>query len=127
MLDLVVQNHPHRTGPDFGREFVRRLACHGSTFSRVGASGNPGAVHRRPDARVWSARRTSFGVRHVSMANCSSLGLASLNQPSASTWSNDVDLQVRDGGPFCETTLRTLPPWICSWSRPLASNCCMAS
>src|SRR5229473_1700158 len=28
---------------------------------------------------------------------------------------------------FCETTLPTLPPWICSWSRPLASNCCMAS
>ena len=69
----------------------------------------------------------SFGVRHVSTANCSSLGLASLNQLSPSTWSSDVDLQVRDGGPFCETTLRTLPPWICSWSRPLASNCCMAS
>jgi CheY-like chemotaxis protein len=29
------------------REFVRRLACHGSTFSRVGASGNPGAVQMR--------------------------------------------------------------------------------
>ena len=38
-----------------------------------------------------------------------------------------VDLQVRDGRPFCETTLRTLSPWICSWSRPSASNCCMAS
>jgi hypothetical protein len=25
-------------------KLVRRLACHGSTFSRVGASGNPGAV-----------------------------------------------------------------------------------
>jgi hypothetical protein len=55
-----------------------------------------------------------------------SLGIASLNQPSPSIWSSDVDLQVRDGGPFCETTLRRLPPWICSWSRPLASNCCMA-
>src|SRR5450759_2892706 len=44
MLALMVQNHPHRTGPDLRREFVRRLACHGSTFSRVGASGNPGAV-----------------------------------------------------------------------------------
>jgi hypothetical protein len=44
-----------------------------------------------------------------------------------STWSSDVDLQVRDGGPFCETTLRTLPPWICSWSRPLASNYFTAS
>src|SRR5208283_2487494 len=27
------------------RELVRCLACHGSTFSRVGASGKPGAVH----------------------------------------------------------------------------------
>ena len=51
-------------------------------------------------------------MRHVSTANCLSLGLASLNQPSPSTWSSVVGLQVRDGGPFCETTLRTLPPWI---------------
>jgi hypothetical protein len=55
------------------------------------------------------------------------LGLASLNQPSPSTWSSDVDLQIRGGGPFCETTLQTLPPWICSWSRPSASDYCMAS
>src|SRR5216684_660515 len=40
---------------------------------------------------------------------------------------NDVGLRVRGGRPFCETTLPTLPPWICSWSRPLASNCFMAS
>jgi hypothetical protein len=40
------------------------------------------------------------------------LSLASLNQPSPSTWSSVVELQVRDGGPFWETTLRTLPPWI---------------
>jgi len=33
----------------------------------------------------------------------------------------------QDGGAFCETTRRTLPPWTCSWSRPLASNCCTAS
>ena len=30
---------------DLRRKLVRRLARHGSTFSRVGASGNPGAVH----------------------------------------------------------------------------------
>ena len=29
---------------------------------------------------------------------------------------------ARGGGPFCETTRRTLPPWICSLSRPLASE-----
>ena len=65
--------------------------------------------------------------RHAFTANCSSLGLVSLNQPSPGTWSSDADLQVRDGGPFCEPTLQTLPPWTCSWSRPLASNCCTAS
>jgi hypothetical protein len=69
--------------------------------------------------RLWGAPRI-----HGELLK---LGLASLNQPSPSTWLSDVDLQVRDGGPFCEATLRTLPPWICSWSRLLASNCCMAS
>jgi hypothetical protein len=36
-----------------------------------------------------------FGVRHASTANCSSSGLSSLNQPSPSTWSSDVDRPVR--------------------------------
>src|ERR1035437_9088372 len=34
---------------------------------------------------------------------------------------------ARDGALFCITTRRTLPLWICSWSRPLASNCFMRS
>ena len=93
--------------------------------SRGGRPQNRDGIARTDPADEH--RRTSFGVRHASTANCSSSGLASLNQASPSTWSSDVDLQVRDGGPFCETTRRTLPPWICSWSRPLASNCCTAS
>jgi hypothetical protein len=44
VLAFVIQNHPHRAGADLGRKLVRRHACHGSTFSRVGASGKPGAV-----------------------------------------------------------------------------------
>jgi hypothetical protein len=40
----VIQNHSHRAGADLGRELVGRLACHGSTFSGVGASDQPGAV-----------------------------------------------------------------------------------
>jgi len=55
------------------------------------------------------------------------LGFSVAQSTVASTWSSDVDRPVRGGGPFCETTRQTLPPWICSWSRPLASNCCMAS
>ena len=44
----------------------------------------------------------------------SSSALPSLNQASPNTWSSDAGLQVRNGGPFCETTRRTSPPWICS-------------
>ena len=44
-----------------------------------------------------------------------------------STWSNGDGHQARDGEPSCVTTRRTLPPWICLWFRPLASNCCTAS
>src|ERR1700756_4405837 len=40
--------------------------------------------------------------------------LLKLNQVSPSIWSSDAGLQVRNGGPFCETTRRTSPPWICS-------------
>jgi hypothetical protein len=45
MLAGVIQNHPNRSGPDVGGKLVRRLACHGSILSGVGASGKPGAVH----------------------------------------------------------------------------------
>src|SRR4029077_10807851 len=52
-------------------------------------------------------------LRRAPTANCSSSGLASLNQVSPSIWSSDTGLQVRNGGNFCETTRRTPPPWIC--------------
>ena len=48
MFMLVIQNHPHRASSHLRRELVRCLACHGSTLSRVGASGKPGAVHFQP-------------------------------------------------------------------------------
>jgi hypothetical protein len=83
-------------------------------------------IELRALIRQMSTENQLWGAP-ASTANCSSLGLASLNQPLPSTWSSDVDRPVRGGRPFCETTLRTLPPWICSWSRPLASDCCMAS
>jgi hypothetical protein len=41
----VVENQSHRAGAHFRRKPVRRLAHDGSTFSRFGASGKPGAVH----------------------------------------------------------------------------------
>src|SRR6201993_4012260 len=68
-----------------------------------------------------------FGVRRASTANCLSLGLASRNQRSPRTWLGDAGRPVRGGGPFCAITRRTLPPWICSLSRLLASNYFMAS
>ena len=45
MLMFVVQHQPHRTGTDLRRKLVACLIAHGSTLSRVGASGKPGAVH----------------------------------------------------------------------------------
>ena len=45
VIPLVIENHPHRSLADFGRKLVGRLASHGSTFSGVGASDKPGAVH----------------------------------------------------------------------------------
>src|SRR6202789_2818111 len=51
MLAFVIQNHSHRAGADLGRELVGRLACHGSTFSGVGASDQPGAV--QPAAEIF--------------------------------------------------------------------------
>ena len=44
MLAFVIQNHAHRSGTHLGRKPVRRLAHDGSTFSRFGTSGKPGAV-----------------------------------------------------------------------------------
>jgi hypothetical protein len=41
----VIQDHPHRAGSDLGRKLVRRLACHGSTFSGVdGVDAPPGGA-----------------------------------------------------------------------------------
>jgi hypothetical protein len=45
MLAFVIQNHPHRSLADLGKESSRRRAHNVSAFSRFGASGNPGGVH----------------------------------------------------------------------------------
>ncbi len=45
VLGFVIQNQPHSTRANLGGELVGRFARHGSTFSRVGASDQPGAVH----------------------------------------------------------------------------------
>jgi hypothetical protein len=62
MLTFVVQHQPHRPGADFRGKFVRRLRFHGSTFSRVGASDNPGAVQsesQRADLDAFTAQVTT--------------------------------------------------------------------
>jgi len=56
-----------------------------------------------------------------------SSGLNWRSRVSPSTWFSGVDRPARNGGPSCVITRRTLPPWICSLSQPLASNCCMVS
>ena len=45
MLSLVVENQPHRTFAHFRGKLGRRLAHDAPSYSGVGASGKPGAVH----------------------------------------------------------------------------------
>src|SRR4051794_37426764 len=55
----MIQHHPHRTLPDLRRKLVRGLLGHGSTFSRVGASGKPGAVQ---DGRTYLAYKPEHAI-----------------------------------------------------------------
>ena len=58
MIALVIDHHPHRALAHLRRKLVRRLACHGSILSRVGASGKPGAVQSAlycASAPCWNA------------------------------------------------------------------------
>src|SRR5690606_34643941 len=45
VLTLVVENQPHRALAHFRGKRVRRLAHDAPSYSGVGASGKPGAVH----------------------------------------------------------------------------------
>ena len=47
VLALMLEHHPNRAFANFRCVFRRCLLRHGSSLSRVGASGNPGAVHGR--------------------------------------------------------------------------------
>ena len=106
--------------------------------------------HRAGFRRYWRWKSRSFGgrprvdaelralIRRMSVENplwgaprihgeLLKLGLKSRNRASPSTWSSGMDRQVRAGAHFCATTRRTLPRWIYSLSRPLASICYMPS
>jgi len=77
----------------------------GAAADRDGAArADPADEHGEP----------SFGARHASTANFSSLGLRSLNQVSPSTWSSDAGRQARDGSPSSAITPPISPPWTCS-------------
>src|SRR6267143_6184370 len=72
-------------------------------------------------------RKSAFGARRASTANCSSSGLKSRSRASPSTWSNDAGRPARDGELSCATTRRTLPPWPCSLFQLSVSTCSMPS
>src|SRR6202035_4557049 len=59
MILLVLENQPNRARAHFRRKSVRCLACHRSTFSRLGASGKPGAVQVRGSRHAWDIRLIS--------------------------------------------------------------------
>ena len=53
---FIVEHQPHGSLAHFRGKLVRRLAHDGSTFSGVGASGKPGAVHKDPSTGKRVAR-----------------------------------------------------------------------
>src|SRR5690606_23336233 len=63
VIPLVIENHPYRAFADFRRELVRCLAHTGSTFSGVGASGKPGAVHFGQIGAVLAAAGEAHSVQ----------------------------------------------------------------
>jgi hypothetical protein len=103
--------------------------------------------HRAGFRRYWRWKSCSLGgrpqidadlrtlIRRVSVENPLwgaprihgelNWALMSLSQASPSIWSNETDRPPRDGTPFCVTTRRISPPWICSLLPPLALICSM--
>src|SRR5438132_140987 len=61
MLMFVIEDQPHRAGTNLRRKLVACLLAHGSTFSRVGASGKPGAVHTIPKVPPLRGRHDTLG------------------------------------------------------------------
>ena len=58
MLALVVENHPHGAFTHFAGKLVRGLAHDAPSYSRVGASGKPGAV--QSISSIIRGRLTNF-------------------------------------------------------------------
>src|SRR3984893_10479890 len=107
------------------RSLQLRNASGGRAYSVV-CTENFIRVDDAPDLiRQMSTENLLWGAARLH-AELLKLGLNWLNQASPGTWSSTKDHQTRSGGPFCETTRRTLPPWICSLSRQVASECSTA-
>jgi hypothetical protein len=62
MLTLIVQDQPHRAFTHFRGKPVRRLAHDAPSYSRVGASGKPGAVQ---SAKVLANALTTLAPRKL--------------------------------------------------------------
>src|SRR5436853_3674643 len=90
MLMFVLQHQPHRAGTDLRRELVACLLAHGSTFSRVGASGKPGAVHGPADGMFGPT--TEAAVKAFQQAR----GIAADGIVGKVTWIN-IDEALSEG------------------------------
>ena len=61
---------------DSGQRVVRRLACHGSILSGVGASGKPGAVHNLTGDISQNVNFAIKGREIVTLLNCAGVAPA---------------------------------------------------
>ena len=72
VIALVICHHPHHPLANFRCKLIRCLAHTGSTFSGVGASGKPGAVHRPTSTPARFRRSRSIRLPAYRNSRCSS-------------------------------------------------------
>jgi hypothetical protein len=81
VLPLMLEHYPNRAFANFRCVFRRCLLRHGSSFSRVGASGNPGAV--QCPLKCWCQRESGQALHAPSPVR---LLLEHLLQPLYGGW-----------------------------------------
>jgi endonuclease/exonuclease/phosphatase family metal-dependent hydrolase len=79
MIPLVIEHHPYRSVADLGRKLARRLAHTGSTFSGVGASDKPRAVHAAACAPIALVSTSAVQPRKLKIATWNLEHLAEQN------------------------------------------------
>ena len=117
-VDEGSHNHPARDARALAQSRISLLLALEVAPTGRATADRGGAARLDP---ADEHRKSAFGPRHASTANCSSSGLRSRSRASPSTWSSGVGRQAKDGVPFCVFMRRALQPWTYSLSQRTSS------